>query len=295
MTNLELDAGAPVDLQVTLENGGVVQSHSVAWLPTNLIAETGISLRQGDALLLTAHSGPEPSGSENVTLTVEGGSYTFSADSPLEYRFDTPGTQTVAVSLDNGDQILTHNVTVHVVAPVQIESPVCVPGHAREWEITTLPDGLVLEMDSRVEVRDVVETSNGTTRYLINSDAPETRYANIRVGEDGPVLQTVPVRGMTLRDGSEASVQYVEDYGDGSYRVDMAMVVTNVHEDVRVHYHIFIGGVIFDTGGVSKNYFKADFDDLGQATATFIKTGTSGSNCHRASIWQGNKRIAYYP
>ena len=294
MSNLALNPQGAVNLQASFENGGLVENLSISWEPTNLIAETDLTLRQGDSLLLTGHNGPVPSALENVTLTVEGQTHNFGATSPITYLFNNPGSHTLAISVDDGQQIITHNVTVHVTAPLQIESPICVPTHVREWDIPSLPADCILEMDSGIEIRDTIDLGNATTRYLINSDAPETHYANIRLGQDGPILQSIPIRGMTLRDAQDTSTEFVQDFADGSYQVDMPVVVTNLYPDVRINYFIFIGGVTFDTGGVQKDYFPNDFDALGQAMVSFIKTSSSGSNCHRTSIWQGDKRIAQF-
>lgn len=293
-TDLALDSSAAVNFQANFENGGLVENHSFTWVSTNLLAETSITLRQGDSLLLTGYNGVDPLPSETVTLVVNNQTNTFVANSPLEYRFDTPGTQSIAVSVNDAGQITTNNVTVAVVAPLTIDSPVCVNGYIREWEIPELPAGLFMEIDSLIDWRGSSDLGGGTMRHYIGVEAPRTFCINIRVGEDGPILQTIPVLGMSVRDSGQTSVRYAQDYGDGSYQVDMPLVVTGLQTDIRVHYDIVIGGVVFDTGGITKDYLPTDFDSLGQAMVTFIKTGTLGAACHRTSVWQGSKRIAFF-
>lgn len=298
MTGLELDANTAVSLQATFENGGLVHNRSITWTPTNLLTGSAITLRQGDALRLTAFSGTTANGSDKVWLTHDGTTHYFKGNEPMEWHFENPGTYTFDVVHRRGNgnaaSETTNSVTVTVVAPVTIESPVCVPGHVREWDLPALPAGAILEIDSRVELRDTTDLAAGAKRHLINSDAPETRYAHIRLGANGPILQTIPMRGLTLRDAEHTSMQFIQDFGDGSYQVDMPVVVSSVYPDVRVNYDIFVAGVTFDTGGTNKDYFNTDFNDLGQAKVTFIKTGTQGSACHRTAVWQGNKRIAYF-
>ena len=293
---VELDAQTPVSLQTSFENGGLITSQPIEWVPTNLLAETAITLRQGDALRLSAYGGVAASSSDEVWLTVDGVTHHFTGDEPMEWHFDTVGTQVLNVVYRQGSSTsdVTHSVTVTVIEPVTIVSPVCVPTHTRRWDVPQLPAGAILEIDDRVEIRDTEVLANGTTRYSIMTQAPDTYYANVRLGVGGPILQTIAIRGMTVRDSDRASVMFIENYEDGSYRVDMKVVVDNLHQDVRVNYNIIIAGVTFDTGEVNKDYLPADFNDLGQATVTFIKTGTDGSACHTTKVWQGDVLIAAY-
>ena len=153
----------------------------------------------------------------------------------------------------------------------------------------------LFEIDDRVEVRDVIDLGNGSTRYLINTDSPEVRYAHIRLGVDGAILQTIPIRGLTLRDDDETSVQYGDVFPDGSALVEMPAIVSSKYDDVFVRYSIFVGGVTFGDGsGPDKDFPLSDFDEFNTYLVTFLKANTLGGACHTVSVWQGNQRIAYY-
>ena len=297
MTNLDLSVNATATLQATFENGAFSESLGVDWIPTNLLQETTITLRQGDAMRFTAFSGTSANGSDKVWLTHAGTTHYFKGNAPMEWQFANPGTYLFDVlhRRGNGNNAseTTNQVTVTVIAPLTLESPVCVPGHVREWDLLPLPAGAILEIDSRVEVRDTIALSGGAMRHLINTDAPETRHAHIRLGSGGPILQSIPIRGMTIRDAENTSMIFVQDFGDGSYQADMPVVLSSVYPDIRVNYDIYVAGVTFTDGTLNKDLLPGDFDAFGQSMIHFIKTGTLGSACHRTSVWQGNKRIAW--
>ena len=142
--NLDLNPQSPVTLHMTFENGGLVKNQQIKWVETNLLAETNITLRVGDSMLLTAFNGQSGSGSENVSLTIEGQIHTFSANDPLQYQFNNAGTHTVNVTWSKGNQNVQHTVAVTVAEPVTLQHPVCVPGHVREWDVPALPAGAIV-------------------------------------------------------------------------------------------------------------------------------------------------------
>jgi len=167
------------------------------------------------------------------------------------------------------------------------------PSHFREWTVPSLPDGAVLEFDSGIIINEIQEQEDGAKTFVISTDSIETEYVNVRL-EEGLILQSIPVRGLTVRDAEHTSVELVQIFGDGSYQVDMPIVVSNVYDDVSVFYDIFIAGVMFDTGGIEKEFFSSEFDELGQAVVSFIKVGLQGSACHRTSVFHGPVRIGHF-
>ncbi len=297
--NVDLDPlGSMTTVHLHFENDALVNNHHVKWIVTNLLEESAMSLRVGDSLRLSAFidAGDDSGGrgSENVELTVEGRTFSFKANQPQSYRFDTAGVHVIGVTHTYHGTQTRRQVTVTVSAPSAIGSPVFVAGCPREWDLPALPAGAVVEIDDRVEVVETIDLGAGATRYIARSSAPETFYAQVRLGENGAILQSIPLRGLTMHDANDTGLVVTRNFGDGSYQVDMPLIVSTVYDDIRVHYNIFLAGVVFDTGGIDKDYFPADFDALGRALVSFIKTGTDGSACHRTSVWQGSKRIALF-
>lgn len=292
VSELTLDTHQNVTLVADFETGGLTKSISVSWQETNLLEEGSLALVQGDSLILNAFIGSFGNGSDRITLTIDGVDYDFKGNKPLTWQFNTAGTHVIDVVHQKGNgkkaTQTTNQVTVEVIANTAVDSPVTLKNHARPWLIPALPAGAIVEFDDHIEVREVTPQADGSTEYLIVSDTEDTVYTTVRLGVDGAVLQSIPVRGLTVRDAEATSVTFVQNFGDGSYQVDMPTVVSTVHDDVIVHYNIFLSGIIFDTGGIDKDFFSTDFNEFGQSLVTFIKTGTDGSNCHRTSVYQGS-------
>ena len=284
-------------LTAAFENNGFLESLPVQWDVTNLLAETNLVLRQDDSLRLTAFTGTKANGSDKVWLTIDGVTHYFKGNQPMAWQFTTSGTHVLDVvhRRGNGNKAsqTNHQVTVEVVAPTTISSPVVMPTHVREWTVPALPAGAVLEFDEQIEVREAIPQTDGSTRYFIVTDSKNDLVAQVRL-PDGAILQSIPIRNIRVWDAENTSVVFTQDFGDGSYQVDMPVVISSVYEDVVVNYNIFIAGVMFDTGGIDKDYLSTDFDDFGQALVTFIKLGTSGSACHRTSVFQDGVRIGHF-
>lgn len=295
--DLPLAESGLTTLTADFENSASTESLPVTWEATNLLNETTLNLRENDSLKLTAFTGTTPNGSDKVWLTIDGVTHYFKGNQPMTWQFDTVGNQVIDVvhRRGNGNKAsqTNHQVTVNVVAPISITSPVVMPTHVRDWTVPTLPDGAVLEFDERIEVREVVPQTDGSTRYVMVTDSREDLFAQVRMA-NGAVLQSIPIRNFRVWDAENTSITFVQDFEDGSYQVDMPVVISSVYEDVVVNYNIFISGVMFDTGGIDKDYLNTDFDEFGQALVTFIKTGTDGSACHRTSVFQDGVRIGHF-
>ncbi|MCB1122893.1 MAG: hypothetical protein KJT03_15165 [Verrucomicrobiae bacterium] len=75
----------------------------------------------------------------------------------------------------------------------------------------------------------------------------------------------------------------------------MPVVIDGNHADTSVVYDIFVGGVVFDDGSLSRTLYPGgSVTPLWEAVLHFYKAGLNGSNCHRASVWQSGRRIAFY-
>ncbi len=298
--DVPLDPKAPTIVAMGFENGAASASRPVTWEATNLLEETHLTVRAGDSLRLTAHNG----GPGEVWLTVGGQTHYFNSGEPMVYQFAAPGTSVLDVvhygvhGVPNPvpqltlPEVTVRQVTVEVVGAPVVESPITVTGHLREWDVK-LPKGTVLELDPRAGLRASIDLGGGSWRHEIQNDETEDRVALVRLGAGGPVLVGVPVRSLKVKEGSDTGATFVRDFGDGSFQVDMLSVASSRYADALITYDIFESGVSFLDGSIHKAITGADYDEFGVYTLQFLKVGTAGSNCHRTSIWQNWRRIAY--
>lgn len=82
--------------------------------------------------------------------------------------------------------------------------------------------------------------------------------------------------------------------GNDVWEAKMPVIIDNPIPGVSIRLAIFIGGVTFDDGSLQKNMVcPADFSSMGEATVNFLKSGSSGSNCHRITVFQNSTTIGY--
>lgn len=290
-----LDPITPTSITFDFENGAFQQTHRVRWVPTNLLEEGSVSLRHGDSLLLSAYDGSFPTSSDQVTLTVEGQSYSFTADNPLTYTFANPGSHTISVShsIGQSNHITTREVVIEVAGPVTLESPACVLGYERPWNITGLPENAIVQIDGRIGVFEGTRLGTSGWSYTIAANEARARPAVVRLGYHGPILASTTITGMSLRFADKTSVTFLEQYPDGDMKVAMPVVVHPVIPGVEVECELYLSGVHYLDGSLSKTLQAGDFDEMGSYTLLFVAPPAIASNCHRFKVWQNGVLLCY--
>ena len=91
-TEVPLSPGTPATLIFGFENNAFSQSATVQWQPTNIEFEDNLVIREGDSLLLTAFDEAAKASHERYAITINGHTFTDTADRPAPVAFDTPGT-----------------------------------------------------------------------------------------------------------------------------------------------------------------------------------------------------------
>lgn len=75
----------------------------------------------------------------------------------------------------------------------------------------------------------------------------------------------------------------------------MPLIVDGIYEDTHIQVDIFIGGLTFEDGSLSKIiHVQTDLNQVGATLLQFYKVGLGGSNCHRLRVIQGSGQIAYF-
>lgn len=116
-----------------------------------------------------------------------------------------------------------------------------------------------------------------------------------RAGEQGPVLASIPIRGLDILGVSESGAFYGREYDDGSRLVESAVAVSHVFPDVRVQIDIIVGGVMFDDGTLVKILRAGDFDETGLANVYFVMPpGIQTSNCHVMRAYRNDSFLGKY-
>lgn len=291
-SDVPLDPQQPVTLDVSFENHGLEASRQVSWIATNLLSTRTLTIRRGDSLKLTAFSGATPTSQENVIIEVEGQTLTTASDQPVVFQFMTPGNIPIQVDHTVDGSTTQFTATVVVVESPALVSPVCVTGHWREWDLPPMPPGVVIEMDPDL-VGETISLGQSGTRKVVRLAAPDDHVVLARLWSDGPVIGSTALRGMRVRSGAETSLTTLETVG-GVSRVEMPVVINGLWPDAEVRIEIFIGGVTFSDGSLTRTLsLPGSCDAFGTSMIEFLKVGNAGATCHRVSVWQGGRRIAW--
>jgi hypothetical protein len=281
--NVPLSPDAPQTVIASFQNDGLLLTNRVTWRPTDVLTASDLTIRQGDALLLTAGNTGESDAL--MSITVDGATrHTGKAGETIVHRFDKPGTFTVSASvgLPRGGAT-NRSIQVTVVAARFTEAPAAWAGKGRAWSGPEVTGKTHLDTDRRLTLE-----PGAAGGWRLTTDAPEQRHLLARTDTNGPVLAGTRVDGFRVYSGSRVYLRRTELYADGSQLIEMGLVVSPVVPDVTVRVQTHAGGVTFDDGTVLKELTVADFDELGQAVVRFLKPASAKTSvCHRTTVWQG--------
>jgi len=255
-----------------------------------------LTIRKGDALLLTAAPNAATSGTAAITVTLP--DQTLAAlktkgSNTVQYRFAQAGTYALNATYQNGaNPTSTGTLTVQVMdASFDKPDPDVTLGYTREWLNPLLPANAIVESDSRMEVLELPQPATGGRDFRLHIDAPEQRVMLARLNDGtqkGPILDRAVVTGLRICSGAQTGVYLVEQYSDGSRLVEMRVILSSVPDDFRAKFSIFAAGVTFEDGTLEKWVTKADFDSQGQLIIRFIMAPNSYTSvCHHLYIYQG--------
>jgi hypothetical protein len=306
--NVPLLPDSPTQVHIHYQNGAMSESRAIRWRPTNLLEARDLTLRKGDALLLTAVSPEFPEG--QVTITVGGvTNYTTDAITPVVHRFNHPGVFTVTGSFVVSGRFSaasrSRSITVKVVEAA-FDGPVAAwVAKGRFWDCSSLPPEAVLEYDPRLKVVPISPTEhrlqlpdpppawNGR-QYRLTNDAAEARYIVARLGDNGPILASTVVQGFRLFNCYDTYLKYVQIFEDGSQLIEEAFVLSPVLPDLTVVVRIIVSGVTFDDGTLVKTLTARDFDDLGVCRVRYVRAaGIKSSVCHTTKAYQDGMLVGW--
>ena len=300
--NVPLSPSNATQVQISYQNGALVESNTVAWQVTDLLnlATNQILIRKGDSLLFNVC----PAGQTNGTVTITIGGVTqltANASIPIPYKFDLAGTFIVSGTY-GGNALAGLGVNGVTVTVVDASLDACVPvfGWRSHWDCTNLPPSVVLQVDPRLKLGSVrlkdlnpngtdsrIPTAGSNTRsYRVWSGSPEPEYVVARISKDGPIIAGTMVQGMEFHMPSETLLTYVSTRDDGSDIIDGEYALSPVIPGISVNFHIATGGVTFDDGTINKTLSASDFSDAGVCHLRFVRAaGHHGSICNMAKIY----------
>jgi autotransporter-associated beta strand protein/T5SS/PEP-CTERM-associated repeat protein len=290
--NVALATDVVTQITVTDSNAMQQVTNQVWWQAWDLLnAPTNcMLLRKGDALLLAAGLTDTSAAPVSVVISNLTG-FVLQAGDKYPVTFTNAGLFTVQVS-QNGQMLSNATLQVKVVDAAFNGSPACMVGHAREWDCPAIPPEAVIEHDPALNLAQDPLLPMGA-KFTISTMEPRQLQVVARLGATGPIMASAAVAGFDIDMFAADRVAVVATFADGSEVLEQRIVVTSVPPDLQIKFHIFLGGVTFEDGTVTKILTAADFGDGLEYRLRYIKgvNASKESVCHTEAIYDGSVEI----
>jgi hypothetical protein len=286
--NVPLSPTHPQTAVCSFQNDGLVVTNRIVWRPTDLLTAGDLTIRQGDALLLTATQPGETAG--RIDISIAGvTNYAATVARGVVHQFTNTGNYTVTGAyVSPGGQANSRSIQVKVVSATFNESPAAWAGKRRAWSGSESSGSVSLQPDARLKLDAAASVGSNSHPWNLTVDAVEERHIVARTDTNGLIAASTRVDGFRVYSGSRVYLRRTEKYPDGSELVEMGIVLSPVLPGVTVKVQSHAGGITFDDGTVVKDLTAEDFDELGQASVRFLKPASAKTSvCHRTTAWQG--------
>ncbi len=286
--NVPLSDRRAVPFDVHFENGALRERFQIGWSATNVLTRQSITLREGDGLRLTAgDTGWRGTGRVRIRVSGDPQVYDTRSDEAIVYRFRRAGTYRVEGTLQRGHAERSGTMTVRVVAPPTLDSPVVALGRFREWRVPELPAGAVLQTGPDVSLGTRWTDGGGILGLDLGAAVATPQPVVVRLGTSGPVLAEQAVRGMRVFAGADTYNEVVDRLPEDTQVVETALILSPPVDDVTVRVRVIASGILFEDGTLEKEFTAADLDSLGTRTLRFLRPATTTtSNCHSIGVLQ---------
>lgn len=283
-TDVTLDPAIDTNVTVDFENQGLTQTAQIEWVETNVANSTEITIRKGDALLLTAFvAATLPTDSVEIDLGDGSPPVTTTVDTPLEAIFDSAGEFTVTATVNS----VVHQMTVTVMEGELGDSISLLIDRDFNYQPAALSENAAVSIDQAVVMAEVTET--GQPREFVLTGAASEPAVLAASTPSGAVLDHVTLNTFYLASNDETHIQVLETFPDGDRLISTNIVLDHIPDDLELEVYIFFAGVTFSDGSIRKYLTAVDFDELGRATLYFISPADLDPTvCHRIKVTVGD-------
>ena len=290
--DVPLSSGSPTNVVVSFQDGGLTSTSTVMWAEFNILGESDTAVRVGDSLLLTA----VPAGATNGTVEIEivgVTNYLTDVVSPVAHEFGGTGIFTVVGTHDNGS-VSSNSLEVEVIdAAFPTNVPAAWWGKTRTVECPQVPlSGVVVEGDEDTTVGELQPRVGSGAKFSLRiGESDEQRYLAVRLGQDGPVLDSTPIAGFWVRSVIDGYYYEIAVQEDGSRVIQDTLVMGYLPESVTIKMNIVVGSATFDDGTILRTLAVDDLSDVGEYVYRMIVPSGQTAPCHYVSAHQGGVNI----
>ncbi len=286
--NVPLSQNGQTPIAVSFQNAAFTRTVQAEWTAFNILqsSQSNLIIRAGDSVKLTAL--PQGWHGGQFTLTLNGQETRSPNCHPLVYTFEQAGTYVISGAYRKGNQTVTGQITVTVVNwTFTGEEPACMLGNEREWIVSNLPQGAVVETGPDIElVRESI-----TNFIVLASEANGEHKAVVRLYEGGPVITSIQLKPFWVESCVDHYMRVVARYED-SQLWETTTVAKHLPVGVEVQIDVFAAGVTLDDYTIQRTLTVNDFSAIGEYTfRLFHPNERKGSACYNTDVYQADRKI----
>jgi len=290
-SNIDLNADSPIELNISFQNDIKTESTSIYWERTYLPSvQEVITIRKGDSLLLDPNE-------ENLdfdgSIYIGEQVFNIKEGEALSYLFDEEGEYEVS-SFYVDESGNTQSTTIQVIA-IGLDLPnktfAGIVGNERRISFSEyFKNGVSYDVDTRLN--SWYTTDNGDVAFSLDSNKERTVLA--RLGENGPILDSLNLRGIKAYGATQTWFHTVNPLlEDGSILMKMGVIGDSLFDNVEFHVDIFLPGIYINDGSRKAIFKKEDLNDIQEGELTLIKTESARKTaaCHHINIYQDGEFV----
>jgi hypothetical protein len=276
--------GSPTDLQLNFEDGAILQSHTIKWIPTNLTEAPAVNdLRVGDSIRVLAQTGD----SRSFNLRV--GDKTWkdrSPSDPITITFEESGTFKLEATLSDGST----TSAIYYIHEADFGDAVAIAtGTSRIWTPKNVASPLEITADTNIILEPVAfDPIRNDLRqtFRVSNASPESGSHNLiaRLPGSGAILALGRLDSFKLSSGTKTGDSHViGTLPDGTRIVEVSYVIDGpVPTDLSIWIRLYVTDAIFVNGLTWLELTAKDFDQNGVTRFRVLKAPGEGTAyvCH---------------
>lgn len=288
-SDIPLNESSDTSLVVSFQNGGKVLQEKIEWKPFNLMEnKKTLFIRKGDSLKLKAHPIDILYGS--ASFTVQGNAYNLFDTQHQIVKFNEVGHHQINTThTSNNGEVSSNTIVFVVVDRVQMQAPVFVKNYDR-----------VINMNSDWPIESHFYYSKSLTEGINKYDQKTLKLTDIeirsayylRLGQNGPILNSVELQGMQQSYNDPYHV--IEVFPDGGRIIETWCHFRKFPQQARLRLRPFTSGVIMESGLIEEYFDVNDLLETGDLRLRFIHANSDTPKlCHRFELYDGAIKIFY--
>lgn len=287
LSKISLNPNEAIGYVAQFENLGTYDTGTIAWVPVNVLDATPtiLTIPVGSKLLFGAWV--KKWDHKNVTVTVDGHTYSFKARKTKIHQFSTAGTYVMTATHQNG---ATGTLTIEVKEAILPDHLAVGEERFFETDLPGVTPDLAFDTNGEVPHDGLTAVSTGSTTKLAGATPGVYRAAAsltpAQTGGRSTILSQTNTYVTGVSDALRNDSDLYSPLDEDLFLVRSPLLVMHLPPGATMEAVIFAGGVTFPDGTTTKTLTEADLDENGVYTFEFyMPRERLGAPCHYTNIY----------